>query len=47
MGRISVELSDELEKKLRFKAVERFGGRKGDLSKVVEEAVETWVGKEK
>jgi len=47
MGRISVWLSDELEKKLRFKTIERFGGRKGDLSKAVEEAVETWVGKEK
>lgn len=47
MGRISVWLSDELEKKLRFKTIERFGGRKGDLSKAVEEAVETWVAKEK
>jgi len=47
MGRISVELSDELEKKLRIKTVERFGGRKGDLSKAVEEAVKTWVAKEK
>jgi hypothetical protein len=38
-----VEISDELEKKLRFKTIERFGGRKGDLSKAVEEAVNTWV----
>jgi hypothetical protein len=43
MGRISVELSDELEKKLRFRTVERFGGKKGDLSKAIEEAVEKWV----
>ena len=47
MGRISVWLSEELEKKLRFKTVERFGGRKGDLSRAVEEAVETWIAKEK
>jgi hypothetical protein len=47
MGRINVELSDELEKQLRFKTIERFGGRKGDLSKAVEEAVRTWVAKEK
>jgi len=47
MGRISVNLSDELEKKLRFKTIERFGGRKGDLSRAVEDAVETWVAKEK
>jgi hypothetical protein len=43
MGRVSVNLSDKLEKKLRFKTIERFGGRKGDLSRAVEEAVETWV----
>jgi len=47
MGRISVDLPDELEKKLRFKTIERFGGKKGDLSKAVEEAIRTWVAKEK
>jgi len=46
MGRINVELPDELEKKLRFKTIERFGGKKGDLSKAVEEAVKSWVAKE-
>jgi hypothetical protein len=46
MGRISVTLSDELEKKLRIKTIERFGGRKGDLSRAIEAAVETWVAKE-
>ena len=43
MGRIGVDMPDELEKKLRLKTIERFGGRKGDLSKAVEEAVRTWV----
>jgi hypothetical protein len=47
MGRITVELSDELEKKLRLKTVEKFGGKKGDLSKAVDEAVKTWISKEK
>ena len=42
-----MEISDELEKKLRFKTVERFGGKKGDLSRSVDEAVELWVAKEK
>jgi hypothetical protein len=46
MGRICVELSDELEKQLRFKTVERFGGKKGDLTRAVEEAVKTWIAKE-
>jgi hypothetical protein len=45
MGRISVALSDELEKQLRFKTIERFGGKKGDLTRAVEEAVKTWVAK--
>ena len=45
MGRISVILSDDLEKKLRFKTIERFSGRKGDLTKAVEDAVRTWVDK--
>ena len=45
MGRISADISDELEKELRFKTIEKFGGRKGDLSKAVEEAVRTWVAK--
>ena len=46
MARISVMLSDELEKKLRLKTVEEYGGRKGDLSRAVEEAVKTWIAKE-
>ena len=46
MGRISVTIPDALEKELRFKTIERFGGRKGDLTKAVEEAVTTWVAKE-
>jgi hypothetical protein len=45
MGRISVELSDELEKKLRLKTIERFGGKKGDLSRAVEEAIKEWLAK--
>ena len=45
MGRISVEIPDELEKQLRFKTIERFGGKKGDLSKAVAEALRAWTGK--
>jgi hypothetical protein len=47
MGRINVYFSDELEKMLRLTTVEVFGGRKGDLSRAVEEAVKTWIEKEK
>jgi hypothetical protein len=43
LGRINVDISDELEKQLRLKTVEKFGGKKGDLSKAVQEAVRTWI----
>jgi hypothetical protein len=45
MGRISIDLPDELEKQLRIKTVERFGGKKGDLSRAVEEAIKKWIAK--
>jgi hypothetical protein len=43
LGRINVDIQDELEKQLRLKTVETFGGKKGDLSKAVQEAVRTWI----
>lgn len=46
MGRISVAIPDKLEKALRLKTVERFGGKKGDLSKAVEEAIQKWTAKD-
>jgi metal-responsive CopG/Arc/MetJ family transcriptional regulator len=45
MGRISVDIPDDLEKKLRLKTIERFGGKKGDLSRAVEEAIKKWLAK--
>jgi hypothetical protein len=42
-----VEPPDELEKKLRFKTIERFSGKTSDLSKAVEESIPTWVAKYK
>lgn len=45
MGRISVDLPAELEKQLRLKTVEKFGGKKGDLSRAVEDAIKTWMSK--
>ena len=46
MGRICVDIPDELEKRFRWKVIERFGGKKGDLSRAAEEAIEEWVTKE-
>ena len=47
MERIGVDIPVELEKEFRYKTVERFGGKKGDLSKAVEKAVRIWIGKGK
>jgi hypothetical protein len=46
MGRIGVDISDELEKKLRFKTIEEYGGRKGDLRRAVADAIASWVAQE-
>ena len=43
MGRIDVIIPNDLEKKLRMKAVEKFGGKKGSLTDALEEAIETWI----
>ena len=46
MGRICVDIPNDLEKKLRLKVIERFGGKKGDLSRAVEEAIRKWVAED-
>ena len=45
MARIDIILPDEVEKRLRMKAVEKFGGRKGSISEAVTEAIEEWLKK--
>jgi hypothetical protein len=45
LGRINIDITDETEKQLRLKTVEKFGGKKGDLSRAVQEAVQTWINK--
>lgn len=39
-------LSDEVERRLRLAIVKRLGGKKGDLSVAVEEAVNDWLDKD-
>jgi hypothetical protein len=46
LGKIYVVLSDDVERRFRFAIVTRLGGRKGDLSVAVEEAVKDWLGKD-
>jgi hypothetical protein len=46
VGRIDAVISDDLERQLRLKAVEKFGGKKGSLTEALEDAIRTWVEEE-
>ena len=46
MGRIDVVIPDDTEKKIRMKAVELYGGKKGSLSDVITQALEDWMDQE-
>jgi hypothetical protein len=46
MGRMQIVLPDDLEEKLRKKAAEKYGNRKGNISKAIEEAITAWLSKE-
>ena len=46
MGKIYIVLSDDVERRLRLAIVIRLGGRKGNLSGAVEDAVKDWLGKD-
>ncbi|MEM0171507.1 MAG: hypothetical protein QXU11_12210 [Thermoproteota archaeon] len=43
MGKINLEIDDELEREFRRIAVEKFEARKGFLKKAVEEAIRDWI----
>ena len=43
MARIDAVIPDSLAKRLRITVAQRFGGKKGDLSKGLAEAIEAWV----
>ena len=45
MGKVSISIPDSLEDKLRRKAMDKFGMKKGNLSKAVEEAIRSWLEK--
>ena len=46
MGRIYIVLSDQVERRLRLAVVMRLGGKKGDLSGAIENAIVDWLKKE-
>ena len=43
MARIDAIVPDPLAKRLRVTVAQRFGGKKGDLSRGLTEAIEAWV----
>ncbi len=45
MGRLTVNIDDEIERKVRMR-IAREGGKKGDLAKTVEEALKLWLEQE-
>jgi hypothetical protein len=45
LGRLYIVLSDEVERRLRLEIVKRLGGKKGNLSDAMEEAVVDWLNK--
>jgi hypothetical protein len=46
MGRVETKLEDDLEAKLRMKALTKFGGKKGSLALALIEAIEQYVGED-
>lgn len=45
MGQVNLKIDDELEKKFRMTAAEKFEAKKGFLKKAIEEAVRDWIEK--
>lgn len=47
MGKLTVNISDELERRLRIYIAREYAGQKlyGKISKIVEEALEIWMKK--
>ncbi|MGC1135412.1 MAG: hypothetical protein WA941_21470 [Nitrososphaeraceae archaeon] len=46
MARIDAVINDNLEQKFRIEITKRLGGRKGDLAKALEQAIDDWIQKE-
>jgi len=45
MGQVNLKIDDELERKFRRAAVEKFEAKRGFLKKAVEEAIRDWIRK--
>lgn len=47
MARVSIILSDELEKEFREKTFKKYGMKKGNITVALTEAIEEWTHNEK
>jgi len=47
LARINLVIRDDLEEEFRRTTFEKFGLRKGNISKAIEEAIEQWIEQEK
>jgi hypothetical protein len=46
MAKLTIVLPDEIDKKLRVKVAQKYGGKKGALGDAISEAVKLWLEKE-
>lgn len=47
MAKLTIVIPDEIDKKLRVKVAQKYGGKKGALGDSIKEAIELWLEKEK
>jgi len=45
MGKMLVDISDEVEKAFKTAVIQKYGKLRGQISKVVEEAIKLWLEK--
>jgi hypothetical protein len=43
MGKLTLTLNDELEKRFRDEIYKRFGMKKGNMQTAIEDAIEMWI----
>jgi hypothetical protein len=43
MGKLTLTLNDELEKRFREEVFKRLGMKKGNMQAAIEEAIEQWI----
>jgi len=47
MGKINIIIPDKLEKEFREAIFKRFGMKRGNISKAIQEAIKDWIKKQK